>query len=68
MKHRKIVVHAEWDEGAGVWVATSRDIDGLCVESETLEALRDKVLGAISDLLELNDENWPSEIPVHIMS
>ena len=68
MNHRKIVVHAEWDDEAGVWVATSRDIDGLCVEAETMEALRGKVLGAINDLLELNDDHWPPEIPVQIMA
>jgi len=68
MKHLSIVVRADWDEDAGVWVATSHDIDGLCVESESMEALRDNVLDAICDLVELNGDDWPPEIPVHIMA
>ena len=69
MKHLSIVVRAEWDDDAGVWVATSHDVDGLCVESSTMETLRDKVLAAISDLIELNGHTSPlQEIPVHIMS
>ncbi|MDF0600089.1 DUF1902 domain-containing protein [Psychromarinibacter sp. C21-152] len=66
-----IIVRADWDDEAQVWVATSHDVDGLAVESDTLEALKDKVVAAITDLLELNgfagDGGLP-EIPVHIMS
>lgn len=69
MKHVSIFVRADWDEEAGVWVATSNDIDGLAVEAETLEALSPKVLSAISDLLELNGISSDlAEIPVHIMA
>ncbi len=69
MKHVSIIVRAAWDEEAGVWVATSNDIDGLAVEAETLEALEKKVLAAISDLLELNGiQSDLPEIPVHIMA
>lgn len=50
-----IVVRADWDQEAGVWVATSTDIDGLSVEAATVEALYDKVSGALLDLIELND-------------
>lgn len=69
MKHVSIIVRAAWDEEAGVWVATSNDIDGLAVEAETVEALEKKVIAAISDLIELNgtDSDLP-EIPVHIMA
>ena len=69
MKHASIVVRAEWDEEAKVWVATSSDIEGLTVEAESMEALRPKVIGAICDLMELNGlvSDLP-EIPVHIMS
>ncbi|QRM45300.1 DUF1902 domain-containing protein [Rhizobium sp. BG4] len=69
MKHVSIFVRADWDDEAGVWVATSNDIDGLAVEAETLEALSPKVLAAISDLLELNGISSDlAEIPVHIMA
>lgn len=49
---RPIVVHADWDPEAGVWVATTHDLHGLVTEAETLEALRAKLPGMILDLLE----------------
>ena len=49
---RPIVVTADWDPEAGVWVATTRDLRGLVTEAETLEALRAKLPGMILDLLE----------------
>jgi len=49
---RPIVVHADWDPDAGVWVATTRDMRGLVTEAETIEALRAKLPGMIRDLLE----------------
>lgn len=72
MNHVSIIVRAEWDEEAQVWVATSKDIDGLAVEADTLEALKDKVTTAICDLVEVNglgegQKDLP-EIPIHIMS
>ena len=71
MKHVSIIVRADWDEEARVWVATSSDIDGLAVEADTLEEIKDRVLGAISDLIELNGFEGGvglPDIPVHIMS
>ncbi|ANP84352.1 DUF1902 domain-containing protein [Rhizobium leguminosarum] len=69
MKHASIIVRADWDEEAGVWVASSNDIEGLAVEADTLEALEPKVVAAITDLFELNGftSSLP-EIPVHIMA
>ena len=32
-----ICIHAEWDETAGVWVATSEDVPGLATEAAQLE-------------------------------
>lgn len=64
-----IIVRANCDDEAGVWVASSKDIDGLSVEASTLEALEPKVLAALSDLIELNGiESDLPEIPVHIMA
>ena len=69
MKHNSIIVRADWDSDAQVWVATSADVEGLCVEAETLEKLAPKVLGAISDLAELNGLQFETDdIPVHIMA
>lgn len=69
MKKHTIIVRADWDEEAGVWVATTNDIDGLAVEAETLEKLADKVCAAIVDLVELNGfEAGGADVPVHIMA
>ena len=69
MQKHTIIVRADWDDEAGVWVATTSDIDGLAVEAETLEALSDKVCKAIVDLVELNGfEGASSDVPVHLMA
>ena len=69
MKHPTIIVRADWDDAAGVWVATSADIDGLVTEAPTLEALRTKVLVMVPELMELNGEQSDlPEIPVHIVA
>ena len=44
---RPIVVHADWDPEASVWVATTSDLRGLVTEAETIEALRAKLPGMI---------------------
>jgi hypothetical protein len=66
---KRIVVNALWDGEARVWVATSEDVRGLAIEAETFEQLRDKVIPAIEDLIELNGvESDLAEIPVEIRS
>ena len=47
-------IQAGWDPEAGVWVATSADIPGLVTESETLEALTEKLRTMIPELLLAN--------------
>jgi predicted RNase H-like HicB family nuclease len=49
---RSIVIHADWDPEAAVWVATTNDLKGLVAEAESVEALRAKLPGMILDLLE----------------
>jgi predicted RNase H-like HicB family nuclease len=70
MPHHLIVVRANWDDEAKVWVASSDDLPGLNTEAETIEALRDKVLIIAGELIELG--NLPSsdmaEIPIHILA
>ena len=46
--------HAVWDEEARVWVASSEDVPGLATESETTEALVEKLKSLIPELLALN--------------
>jgi hypothetical protein len=47
-------VHAVWDEEARVWVASSEDVPGLATESDTAEALVEKLKSLIPELLALN--------------
>ena len=69
MTRHSIIVRAVWDAEASVWIATSQDVDGLCVEADTLENLQHKVQGALVDLIELNGLDFEEhDIPVHILS
>jgi len=60
---KPIVVHADWDPEAEVWVATTQDLRGLVTEAESIEALRAKLPGMILDLLE---ENGIADVPPSI--
>ena len=60
---RPVIVHADWDSEASVWVATSQDVRGLVTEAETMESLRAKLPGMILDLLE---ETGVSDLPASI--
>ena len=44
-------VHAQWDEEAKVWVASSDDVPGLATEADTTEALVQKLKTLIPELL-----------------
>lgn len=69
MNKASIIVRADWDAEAGVWVATSADIDGLALEAETIEALSVKLAAALPDLIELNGfAPGGADVPVHIMA
>jgi predicted RNase H-like HicB family nuclease len=60
---RPIVIHADWDPEAAVWVATTNDLRGLVTEAASIEALRAKLPSIILDLLE---EYGVSDIPASI--
>ena len=60
---RPIVVHADWDSEAEVWVATTQDLRGLVTEADSIEALRAKLPGMVLDLLE---ESGSSDVPASI--
>lgn len=64
---RPIVVRADWDPDAGVWVATSADLPALVTESETVEALRAKVRVMIAELLELEGIT-PEAVPIDLVA
>jgi hypothetical protein len=69
MKHSIIIVRADWDSEAKVWVATSDDI-GVATEADTLEQLTSKVVAMVAELLELGADDFSDlpEIPVQIMA
>jgi len=62
---RPIIIHADWDPEAAVWVATTSDLRGLVTEAETVEALRAKLPGMILDLFEeYGDSDLPASIEI----
>jgi len=54
-----IVVRIAWDDEAQVWYVEISDLYGLNAEAPTIEALRDKLPGIVSDLIV---ENHPDHV------
>ena len=48
-------VNFDYDNEAQVWIATSNDVTGLILESESPEILMKRVVDAIPELIELNN-------------
>ena len=64
-----IVVKAVHDPVAGVWLVESSDVPGLFLEGDTLEALAEKLPGAILDLLEAGgDIEGGLDVPVELIA
>ena len=62
-------VHAEWVADPGVWIATSEDVPGLCVQADTFDEMVEIVTALVPELLELNKVNvGQPTIPLHIMA
>ena len=64
---KKLLVTAQWDDEAKVWVATSQDIPGLVTEAPSLDALLERVLAVAPELLEdnaplLNNAGRPGDL------
>ena len=51
-----IIIDARWDDEAGVWLATSPDIEGLVVEATTWPAMIEEVRLVLPDLLQLSGQ------------
>lgn len=47
-------INVLWDTEANVWVATSDDVPGLVLESESFDHLVEKLKNAVRELVELN--------------
>ncbi|MCR4771030.1 MAG: DUF1902 domain-containing protein [Oscillospiraceae bacterium] len=56
----------QWDPEAAVWTATSDDINGLVLESGSVDALIERVRYAVPELLELNHQEPASAIRFRI--
>ena len=54
MAQQPLLVTAEWDDEAQVWVATSEDVPGLATEADSVDALVEKLKVMIPELLEEN--------------
>ena len=54
---RNIQINAWWDEEANVWLATSEDVTGLCVEAETWGRMIEEVRLVLPDLMPLNKQS-----------
>jgi hypothetical protein len=62
-------VHAEWVADPGVWIATSEDVPGLCVQADTFDEMVEIVTALVPELLELNKVNISqSAIPLRIVA
>jgi hypothetical protein len=64
---RVIVVSAEWDDEAKVWVAVGTNLGGLVTEADTLEALRARLALIVPDLLE-EYGNTDSDIAIELIA
>jgi predicted RNase H-like HicB family nuclease len=51
---KPLLIQADWDDDAKVWVAISDDVPGLATEAETLEYLIEKLKVMVPELLDLN--------------
>jgi len=63
-----LFIRAEWDEEAGVWVATSDDVPGLATEADTLEALSAKLDVMVPELLDANGYPDGSDVPFELLA
>jgi hypothetical protein len=72
MLRKTIVVHAERDPEARVWFVRESDLPGLNLEADTVEALVEKLPGAILDLLEADsfggEYGDTQEVPVELIA
>jgi predicted RNase H-like HicB family nuclease len=61
-------IHAEWDDEAEVWVATSDDVPGLVTEADTQEQLITKLKTLIPELLHANGIDAGADVPFELLT
>ncbi|EMB31485.1 DUF1902 domain-containing protein [Treponema denticola] len=59
------IIKINWDNEAGVWIATSDDIRGLVLESGSIDALMERVRYAVPDLLQENNQRFQNKITAY---
>lgn len=59
-------IAAQWDDEAEVWIATSEDVPGLCVEASTFDELVAVATELTPELLELNHVEISGPVSLHI--
>jgi predicted RNase H-like HicB family nuclease len=63
MGARELIIYANWDDEAKVWVATSDDVPGLVTEAGSLDELVPKLKTMIPEMLDANGYADCDEIP-----
>jgi predicted RNase H-like HicB family nuclease len=61
---KPLLIQADWDDEARVWVATSDDVPGLATEADTIEQLLERLKVMVPELLEANGCGGVSEATV----
>lgn len=64
---RELVVFANWDDEAKVWVAHSNDVPGLATEAANWDQLMKKLKVMIPELLDANGYPDDDEIPFKVL-
>lgn len=62
------LIHAEWDDEATVWVATSEDVPGLVTEADTQEQLIAKLKALVPEILEANGISAGVDVPFELLT
>ena len=63
-----ILVTASFDPDAKVWFTECADLPGLAIEAETIEALLERLPGAILDLVELGGDRVEGDVPFELVA
>ncbi len=61
-------IRAAWDDQAKVWIATSDDIPGLCIQADAFDDLIEIATGLAPELLAENRVSTQATIPLHIVA
>jgi hypothetical protein len=61
------LINLLWDKEAAVWIATSEDVPGLVLESDSLEILKGRVRSVAPELLALNEKH-EHQAPQYVFS